>query len=152
MCVLHERFFDLEFRVISTSIESLEDRVLLPHFHGCSRGGDRATGIPRSDSRIFAVGKHVDHAIPFVAMITLSRFIRRADEVIHSYEPNLSETELLWQESDGSSHSDLLSIFHHLKATAGCLGNLLGNYATSLTVGVTRYRNAFNGVTVTELI
>jgi hypothetical protein len=38
--VFHERLFDLEFRVISTSIESLEDQILLPHFRGPSRGDE----------------------------------------------------------------------------------------------------------------
>jgi hypothetical protein len=38
ICVLHERLFDLEFRVISTGIESLEDQIPLPHFRGPSPG------------------------------------------------------------------------------------------------------------------
>jgi hypothetical protein len=45
----------------------------------------------------------------------------------------------------------LLRIFHHWKTTAGRLEKLSKNYATSLTVGATRYRNGFNGMTATEL-
>jgi hypothetical protein len=45
----------------------------------------------------------------------------------------------------------LLGISHHWKTIAGRLGNLLKNYATSLTVGATRYRNGFNGMMATEL-
>jgi hypothetical protein len=100
VCVLHERLFDLEFRVISTGIESLEDQIPLPHFHNPARGDRQSSGPPLDDSGVFAVDDQTDPALHFVAMITLSRLIRRADEVIHSYEPTLGETELLWQGSD----------------------------------------------------
>jgi hypothetical protein len=106
VCVLHERLFDLEFRVISTGIESLEDQIPLPHFHSCSRGDEQPTSPPSDGSRVFAVDGQIDPAFHFVAMITLSRLIRRADEVIHSYEPNLGETELLWQGSDSDPYTD----------------------------------------------
>jgi hypothetical protein len=106
VCVLHERLFDLEFRVISTGIESLEDQIPLPHFRGPSRGDEQFSGPPLDDSRVFAVDDQIDPAFHFVAMITLSRLIRRADEVIHSCEPNLGETELLWQVSDSDPHTD----------------------------------------------
>jgi hypothetical protein len=46
-------------------------------------------------------------------MITLSRLIRRADEVIPSYEPNLGETELPWQGSDSNPHTDASAHFPH---------------------------------------
>jgi hypothetical protein len=42
-------------------------------------------------------------------MITLSRLIRRADSAIHSYEPAIGESELLWQGSGSGVHVDALT-------------------------------------------
>jgi hypothetical protein len=106
VCVLHERLFDLEFRVTSTGIESLGDQIPLPHFHNPARGDEQTSGPPPGGSRVFAVDDQTGPALHFVAMITLSRLIRRADEVIHSYEPTLGETELLWQGSDRNPHTN----------------------------------------------
>jgi hypothetical protein len=106
VCVLHERLFDLEFRIISTSIESLEDQVPLPHFYNPARGDGQSSGPPLDESGVFAVDDQTDPALHFVAMITLSRLIRRADEVIRSYKPNLGETELLRQGPNRDSHAN----------------------------------------------
>lgn len=132
VCVLHERLFDLEFRVISTSIESLEDQIPLPHFHDCSRGNDRSTSPPSDASTTFDVDGHVDPAFQFVGMITLSRLIRRADEVIHSYEPDLGETELLWRGSDSSPHTDASARFPLLEHYNGPPWRLIGELSYQL--------------------
>jgi hypothetical protein len=119
ICVLQERLFDLEFRVFSTDIKGLEDQVPLPHFHGTvEREGQ--PGEPQSDtSRAFVADKHDDSAFHFVAMITLSRLIRRADGVIHGYEPNAGETELLWQGSDTKTFVDTSAYFPYLEGYNG---------------------------------
>lgn len=106
MCVLHERLFDLEFRVVSTGIESLEDQVPLPHFHDMVQEEGKYSGPLPGTPRAFAVNKKVGPAFHFVAIITLSRIIRRADGVIHGYEPNLGGTKLLWQRPDIHPHND----------------------------------------------
>ena len=67
------------------------------------RGGGQP-GAPFADTpRMFATS---DPALHFTAMITLSRLIRKANEVIHGCEPNLGEAELLGQGSSIQSHSD----------------------------------------------
>jgi hypothetical protein len=75
--------------------------------------------------------------------------IRRTDEVIHSYEPELGENELLWQESDGNPHADTSDVSHS-NTIVDRLGDLWKNCVTSFTVGATHYRNGFNGMTATE--
>lgn len=95
VCVLHERFFDLEFCMASTGIEDLEDTVPLPHFHGLVQSGEKSS-VPSADSpRMLAADKKTDPAFHFTAIITLSRLMRRADEVVHRCEPILSEAQLL---------------------------------------------------------
>lgn len=106
VCVLHERLFDLEFRVVSTGIESLEDVVPLPHFHDMVQGEEQS-GVPMADNPGMLAGDgKSDSPFHFTAMITLSRLMRRADEIIHGYEPKLGETELLWQGSSIQYYSD----------------------------------------------
>jgi hypothetical protein len=100
ICVLQERLFDLEFRVVSTGIEGLEDQAPLPHFHGTVKREGQSSGPQSDTSRAFAVSKDDDSAFHFIAMTTLSRLIRRADGIIHGYEPNAGEIELLWQGSN----------------------------------------------------
>ncbi|KAL1582279.1 hypothetical protein WHR41_09169 [Cladosporium halotolerans] len=83
VCVLHERLFDLEFRVVSTGIESLEDVVPLPHFHDMVQGEEQS-GVPMADNPGMLAGDgKSDSPFHFTAMITLSRLMRRADEIIH---------------------------------------------------------------------
>jgi hypothetical protein len=119
ICVLQERLFDLEFRVVSTDIEGLEDQVPLPHFHGTVKR-EGQPGEPQSDtSRAFVADKHDDSAFHFIAMITLSRLIRRADGVIHGYEHNAGETELLWQGSDTKTPVDTSAYFPYLEGYNG---------------------------------
>jgi hypothetical protein len=111
ICVLQERLFDLEFRVVSTGIEGLEDQVPLPHSHGTVKREGQSSGPQSDTSRAFPVNKDDDSAFHFIAMITLSRLIRRADGIIHGYEPNAGETELLWQGSDTDTLVDASAYF-----------------------------------------
>jgi hypothetical protein len=111
VCVLHGRLFDIELRVISTGTESLEDQIPLPHFQTPARGNEQSSGLPLDDLEVYVIDDQTDLAFHFVAMITFSRLTRRADEVIHSCEPELGKNELLWQGSDGNPHAD----------TSGCL-------------------------------
>jgi hypothetical protein len=85
VCVLHERLFDVEFRVASTGVESLQDRIPLPHFDQkneregphCNRSREfRSAKLARPD----------DLTHYFGAMITLSRLIRRISNIVHEYE------------------------------------------------------------------
>lgn len=104
VCVLQERLFDLEFRVISTGIESLEDDIPLPHFQGTVRRERLPTGALSDVPRDVVADKH-EH-FHFVAMITLSRLMRRANNMIHGYEPGLGKNEPLWQGSDMRTLAD----------------------------------------------
>jgi hypothetical protein len=130
--VLQERLFDLEFRVVPTDIEGLEDQVPSPHFRGIVKREGQSSRSQSDDSRVSAVNKHDDCTFHFVAMITSSRLIRRADGFIRSHEPNTGETEVLWQGSDahtlvhtpaylpcpegynGLPSNLALELFHHL--------------------------------------
>lgn len=103
VCVLQERLFDLEFRVASTGIESLEDQIPLPHFH-VVRDEWTSDSLSGTTDASTADGKGAS-AFYFSAMIALSRLIRRADNIIHDYEPNLGETELLRQCSNPPGHN-----------------------------------------------
>jgi hypothetical protein len=88
ICVIHERLFDLDLRVASTDIESLEDQVPMPHFSQSYQDSTQSgTSTLRRD----------DYAYHFIAMITLSRLIRRIDNLTSSYEPATGESEPLWQ-------------------------------------------------------
>jgi hypothetical protein len=92
VCVLQERLFNLEFRVASTGIESLEDQVPLPHFHVTKeRISDLLSNITDAST---ADGKR-GSAFYFVAILALSRLIRRTDNILDVYEPSLTETDLL---------------------------------------------------------
>lgn len=110
-CVVHERLFDIDFRMSSTGIESLEDRVPLPHFHGMVRRGPSPGGSLSDPFRFFPVDEQDGPAFHFIAMITLSRLIRRADEIIHGYEPKFGDAEVLWQLSDLQQHVDIARCF-----------------------------------------
>lgn len=99
-CVLHERLFDLEFRVISTGIEILQDQIPLPHCHGMVQREGSPGHSPPKTSLVSDVNRDDNPAFHLVAMITLSSLIRRAEDTIHGYEPGVSETELLWQAPD----------------------------------------------------
>jgi hypothetical protein len=97
ICVLHERLFDLDLRVASTGIESLEDQVPMPHFSQSYQ--DNAQPSARtldSDSALPALRCN-DYAYQFTALITLSRLMRRADHVMNGYEAAADESEPLWQ-------------------------------------------------------
>jgi hypothetical protein len=97
VCVLQERLFDLEFRVASTGIESLEDQVPLPHFHVTKeRTSDLLSDITDAST---ADGKR-GSAFYFVAILALSRLIRRTDNILDVYEPSLTENDLLWPSSN----------------------------------------------------
>lgn len=99
VCLLQERLFDLEFRLGSTGIESLEDQIPLPHIHETvQREGSPDRSLP-DDFVFFDVDKDDTRAFCFIAMITFSRLIRRVDNTMHGYEPGIGETELLWQAS-----------------------------------------------------
>jgi hypothetical protein len=95
VCVLQERLFDLEFRVASTGVESLEDQIPFPHFH-VGAGGRASDPFYCATDASTLDGKD-GSAFYFVAMTALSRLIRRVDNIIHNYEPTLGETELLSQ-------------------------------------------------------
>lgn len=81
ICVLHERSFNLEFQVANTGIEALADHVPLPHFASVLYQEQRGTNGEVNETR------DSDYAYHFSAMIALSRLIKRADDVIHEYEP-----------------------------------------------------------------
>jgi len=61
VCVLQERLFDVDFRVASTGIESLEDRVPLPHFFVAweERPGDPLPSFPALLSPLFSLTMHL---------------------------------------------------------------------------------------------
>jgi hypothetical protein len=117
VCVLQERLFDLEFRMASTGIESLEDQIPLPHFYPRKGGwtGDPLSGTTNAST---ADGKGAS-AFYFVAMTALSRLIRRADNIIHDYEPHQGETELLWHSSDNPGHARAQEDAPHLGNYSG---------------------------------
>jgi hypothetical protein len=97
ICVVHERLFDLDLRVASTGIESLEDQVPMPHFSQNYQDNTHpGTRTPDSGSTPSAL-RCDDYAYHFIAMITLSRLIRRIDNLTSSYEPATGESEPLWQ-------------------------------------------------------
>lgn len=100
ICVLQERLFDLDFRVASSGIESLEDQIPLPHFHEKVRTEGSPGWSPSGTHGLFTMEEHDDSAFYFSAMITLSRILRRANDILHCNEPDLGESEPLWQESD----------------------------------------------------
>jgi hypothetical protein len=54
ICVLQERLFDLEFRVVSTGTEGLEDQVPLPHFHGTVKREGQSRGPQSNTSRAYS--------------------------------------------------------------------------------------------------
>jgi hypothetical protein len=104
VCVLQERLFDLEFRVASTGVESLEDQIPFPHFH--VEAGGRVNDPFSGATDVSTVDGKGGSAFYFVAMIALSRLIRRVDNIIHKYEPILGETELLSQRPNTPGHID----------------------------------------------
>jgi hypothetical protein len=117
VCVLQERLFDLEFRVASTGIESLEDQIPLPHFYVETEGrtGNPLSGTTNAST---ADGKGAS-AFYFIAMTALSRLLRRADNIIHDYEPNQGEIELLWHSSNNLDNT-------HAEENASHFGNYSG--------------------------
>jgi hypothetical protein len=117
VCVLQERLFDLEFRVTSTGIKSLEDQIPLPHFYVKTEGrtGNPLSGTTNAST---ADGKGAS-AFYFIAMTALSRLLRRADNIIHDYEPNQGEIELLWHSSNNLNNT-------HAEGNASHFGNYSG--------------------------
>lgn len=119
ICVLQERLFDLEFRMSSTSIESLENEVPLPHLRGMAQIEGSPGGSAPSTSRVFAMDEHDDSASSFVAMIAISRIIRKADVIIRGYEPSLGQAELLRQGSEGQTLTDGSTYLSHAQDYSG---------------------------------
>jgi hypothetical protein len=117
VCVLQERLFDLEFRMASTGIESLEDRIPLPRFYVETEGrtGNPLSGTTNAST---ADGKGAS-GFYFIAMTALSRLLRRADNIIHDYEPNQGEIELLWHSSNNLNNT-------HAQENASHFGNYSG--------------------------
>jgi hypothetical protein len=105
-CALQERLFDLEFRVTSTGIESLEDQVPLPHFHREVQLKGQSGGFASDYTKITTEDKHSDPAFYFVALITLSRLIRRVDDALYRYEPHADVIEPIWRESGVRYYDD----------------------------------------------
>jgi hypothetical protein len=96
VCVLHERMLDIDLRMSSTGIEDLEDQVPLPHFHELKPRAQRTADSPSGTGQLV---EHHDYAYHFSALVTLSRLLRRADDLIHGCESFVEENEPLWQES-----------------------------------------------------
>lgn len=106
ICVLQERLFDLDLRVSLTGIEDLQDEVPLPHFHNMRQDGGQPGGPALSFSETFTVARHNDYAYQFVAMITLSRLMRRVDDAIRGYEPTTVDLVTLRQGSGMELRAD----------------------------------------------
>lgn len=113
-CVLHERLFDLDLKVALTGIETMEDEIPFPHFHGTTFEGDIVSLSSRIQEGFVPKGQR-DSSYHFLALIALSRLIRRIDDLVHRYESVVSEAKPLWQgqgirdkESPivGTSHSE----------------------------------------------
>jgi hypothetical protein len=86
ICVFHERLFDLDLKVASTGIESLQDRVPLPHFPRLLKKVKQFGVSAFDDVDTSAADKNHDYAYHFYASIALSRMIRRVDKIVHGYE------------------------------------------------------------------
>jgi hypothetical protein len=91
--VLHERLFDLDLRVALTGIEVLEDLVPLPHFYRLSSDDSDASVNKSGSSKVYTIPRRDDHAYHFIAVITLSRLMRRVDDFIHGRELAANESE-----------------------------------------------------------
>ncbi|KAM0698008.1 hypothetical protein Q7P36_002862 [Cladosporium allicinum] len=117
VCVLQERLFDLEFRVASTGIETLEDQVPLPHFHVAweERSSNPLSGTADASTTDGKEGS----AFYFVAMLALSRLIRRADNILRDCEPSLSETELRSLSSSTPDHANAPESASHFENYSG---------------------------------
>jgi hypothetical protein len=98
VCVLHERMLDIDLRISSTGIEDLEDQVPLPHFHELKPRAHRMAETPPGTGQPIDTVERHDYAYHFSALITLSRLLRRADDLIHGCESFVEENEPLWQE------------------------------------------------------
>lgn len=99
VCVLHERLLDIDLRISCTGIEDLEDQIPLPHFHELKPLSARALMSPSGTNAV----DHEDFAYHFSALITLSRLLRRADDLIHGCERFVEENEPLWQEQSSQN-------------------------------------------------
>lgn len=103
-CVLQERMFDLDLRVGSTGVENLEDQIPFPHFRRMLEDGEQPSGPSSSVRDTLAVTRHIDAACHFVAMITLSRLMRRVDNTLLGYEITECNMRSLWQMSETTPH------------------------------------------------
>jgi hypothetical protein len=106
ICVLHERLFDIDLKITCTGIEGLEDHVPLPHFHEYVPRRKGVDGSSSGSGQLFDAEKLDDYAYNFSALVTLSRLLRRADDLIHGYEHVVSEHEPLWHEARRQGHSE----------------------------------------------
>lgn len=96
ICVVHERLFDLDLKVASTGIESMEDQVPLPHFHGSTAKGHCPLSAPNGvRSRVGEGDNH--NGYHFSALVALSRLLRRASDIVRDSEPIISEPKSLRQ-------------------------------------------------------
>jgi hypothetical protein len=105
-CVLHERLLDIDLKIACTGIEALEDQVPLPHFHEYVPRGRRVDGSSSRSRQLFGADELDSYAYHFSALVTLSRLLRRADDLIHDYEHVTGGHEPLWQEARRQDHSD----------------------------------------------
>lgn len=104
ICVLHERSINLKFRVADTGIETLSELVPLPHFPNINNE-ERAFGDRGTESLADLNGPaESDYAYHLSAMIALGRLTRRANDIIHDYEPVIHETKPQVEESLASAN------------------------------------------------
>ncbi|KAM0719004.1 hypothetical protein Q7P37_004909 [Cladosporium fusiforme] len=105
ICVLHERSINLEFCVAETGIEKLAELVPLPHFPGIL-DKERASGNPGTEG----IGElkrptESDYAYHLSAVIDLGRSIRRANDIIHDFEPVIHSLTPGVEESPAFAHA-----------------------------------------------
>lgn len=129
LCVLNERMFSLEFRVPLTGIENWEDEVPLPHIGHWSQ----RTQLDNSRSLLtqnLTLARQEDLKCYFSALITLSRLIRRINDILYSYEPACEDAERLWSgvgEPEAAQEQD-----HHIEEYRGPPFHLVEEMARQL--------------------
>lgn len=151
MCVFHERLFDLDLKVASTGIESIEDQVPLPHFHGLIQEEGVSVISALGYSKPMPAERHNGYTYHFYALISLSRLIRRADDIIHGYEPGVGEMEPLWQASRAQRHSDAAESVSYPAEYSGPPSRLLQELIRQLENWRAALPRSYNGPTMTLL-
>ncbi|KAM0722008.1 hypothetical protein Q7P37_002934 [Cladosporium fusiforme] len=129
LCVLNETLFSLEFRVPLTGIENWEDEVPLPH---PDRRPQRAQpDYPRSLlSENITLARQEDLTCYFSAIITLSRLIRRINDIVYSYESACEDAEPLRSVAIGPEAAQEME--HHIEEYRGPPCHLVEEMARQL--------------------